>query len=140
MRILSVNANQIENEGAIAFAEYLRKIDTLEILNMSCNTISDDGFEELFESLKPSANSEKLREINISENWIESGNVINALTELMGLLKGLKSLNISKLEIAKKKHQDKIIECLCNAPFTNQLHHLFWDSDIKVDSVGREAI
>ena len=73
MRILSVNANQIENEGAIAFAEYLRKIDTLEILNMSCNTISDEGFEELFESLKPSANSEKLREINISENWIESG-------------------------------------------------------------------
>lgn len=137
---MSVNANQIENEGAIAFAEYLRKIDTLEILNMSCNTISDEGFEELFESLKPSANSEKLREINISENWIESGNVINALTELMGLLKGLKSLNISKLEIAKKKHQDKIIECLCNAPFTNQLLYLFWDSDIKVDSVGREVI
>ena len=66
---------------------------------MSCNTINDDGFEVLFESLKPSA--AKLKELNISENWIESGNVIDSLIELCGLLTGLKCLNISKLEITK---------------------------------------
>lgn len=70
---------------------------------MARNQIRDDGFVELFESLEKSAKSGRLREIDISDNQIETTPTVNALSELMTHLVALSSLNIEKLDITKIK-------------------------------------
>lgn len=72
------------------------------MLDVASNSITDDGFIALFCSLKESAKSGHLRNLNISQNWIERSIAVNALVELLGQSKALQSLNISELNIEKK--------------------------------------
>ena len=86
------------------------------------------------------AKSGNLQKLVISENWIQSTAAITALVTLITFAKALSSLDISDLQIEKSKQQKRIIVALVDSPCAKQLTELKWNSDIKMDRVGREAL
>ena len=140
LRQLYLSENQLEGQGAQAFAAYIQNIDTLETIDFAKNNIDSEGLIALLTSLEHCAKSGSLQKLVISENWIQSTAAITALVTLITFARALSSLDISDLQIEKSKQQKRIIEALVESPCAKQLTELKWNSDIKMDRVGREAL
>ena len=96
----------LEEDGTIAFSQYFKMINSLELLDISLNTIDEVGYSHLFPSLIPSAKSGNLKHLNVSHGSIISDpkEPINALVNLILSAKNIQSLDISCLENEKKKN------------------------------------
>ena len=62
------------------------------------------------------------------------------MIELLYLATALEVLDISDAWISKKKHQQRIVDALCNSKVAKKIKELRWSKDIKVDQVGEETI
>ena len=94
--------NDMSSEGAEALALYFEQIDTLEVVDISQNSIETDGLTPLCRSLQPSARSQ-LCSLNLAENWFNSTECLNELVSLLNVSRQLERVDLSDLQIDKIK-------------------------------------
>ena len=97
-KLISLTLCNIGNNGAITLAEAIQVNSTLQKINISNNSISDDGAAAISNSIKfNTLNS--LQELNISHNNITNDG-IKVLAEVIEINSTLQNINISKNHIA----------------------------------------
>ena len=97
-KLLSLTLCNIGNNGAITLAEAIQVNTTLQKINISDNSISDDGATAIINSIKFNT-SNSLQELNISQNNITNDG-IKVLAEVIEINSTLQNINISKNHIA----------------------------------------
>ena len=105
LREILLSRNRIQDDGAVALAEYLAGYDSLELLEISSNIIKDEGMTALLNSLIPHAESGKLVHLVISDNFITSDESTAALCELVRRATNLQKLSIDGLELVDGRHE-----------------------------------
>ena len=97
LKTIKINRNRLEEKGALSLAKVLKKMKSLEYLEMFQNGISPNGMKEIFLALKENKN---IKSIKVNDNCIKES--IQYLIEIIPELSQLKIIDISDSLIGNK--------------------------------------
>lgn len=114
---LAIGGNRITNHGVQFLLEYWDNLVVTD-LDISCNRISDQGAQLLFEKLKTTA---KIKRLNISANNVNPDPFTISLVQFIQVNSSLEVLNIGSLELGHSNFL-KILSALEKNSFIKELN------------------
>ena len=122
-KLLSLTLCNIGNNGAVTLAEAIQVNTTLQKIDISSNSISDDGVAAISNSIKFNT-SNSLQELNISRNNI-TNNGIRVLAEVIEINSTLQNIDISKNHISTEGllHFMEAVKNNCTLQVVNITHN-----------------
>lgn len=113
---ISKNSDILLCDTASYLANYVSKIDTLIDFDMSeVESADSSAIADICTSLKPSAAHGRLTSLNISNIFCCQSEGVNAIVDLLKVSKSLTYLDISYLNLSKKRQHMAIVEALCES-------------------------
>lgn len=111
-------------------AKYIETYDSLEVLDVHCNTIKEEGFEALLTSLIPSAESGALKHLDINDNMVQ-GESFERLLDVIKTVTKLEFLSISDCLIEDVEQHQALRLALVNSPSHETLETFRWNYDAE---------
>ena len=122
-KLLSLTLCNIGNNGAVTLAEAIQVNTTLQKIDISSNSIADDGVAAISNSIRFNT-SNSLQELNISRNNI-ANNGIRVLAEVIEINSTLQNIDISKNHISTEGllHFMEAVKNNCTLQVVNITHN-----------------
>ena len=122
-KLISLTLCNIGNNGAITLAEAIQVNTTLQKIDISSNSIADDGAAAISNTIKFNT-SNSLQELNISRNNI-TNNGIRVLAEVIEINSTLQNIDISKNHISTEGllHFMEVVKNNCTLQVVNITHN-----------------
>ncbi|XP_077284242.1 uncharacterized protein LOC143909875 [Arctopsyche grandis] len=129
LRRLEIGRNRLENAGAIAVADILKKVSTLEQLSLPQNGIYFPGIEALAGALSKNKN---LKLLNLNDNTVGPKGA-KALLQILPYLKELRFVNLG--DCLLKNQGAKLIFQALNKPNLPELESL----DLSFNEISAQS-
>ena len=78
-----INRNRLEDEGGHVLSEFFGGYESLEMLEVSGNSIRGESMTALINSLQGHAKAGNLVHLDIGDNFVDSDEAVDALCELI---------------------------------------------------------
>ena len=129
LRKLCICRSRVEDRGAQALARYFDTYDSLEHLEISSNSIRDNGAQQLAQSLLKHAQSGSLKHLKIDDNFYTTDDGRAALFTLLREAKNLEYLNVGGLNIEDEDHGRELMAAIQASKSKKTLKSFLWSYD-----------